>query len=274
MKRWLDNLGAIIALAIAMIGAAYLMIPLILAVSMSFDARDYLGPFPPTEFSLKWYRAFFASADLINGFYNSVVLAFSATAVSTVTGVAAATALHRFEYLGKNFLLSLFLSPLMVPAVVIGFGLLVFFSQVGVLDSFIRLLCGHVVITLPYIVRATLAGLTGIPPTLREAALSLGANERQAFWDITFPLAKTGIFAGCVMALALSFDDVAVSLFLYDFEMQTLPIALLSQMRASFDLTVAVSAVLLTAISLVLIILLDRLVGLDHVVGRGIYNKA
>jgi ABC-type spermidine/putrescine transport system permease subunit I len=119
---------------------------------------------------------------------------------------------------------------------------------------------------------ATLAGLTGIRPSLREAAMTLGASERQVFWDITFPLAKTGIVAGCVFAFASSLDDVAVSVFLYDPDSYTLPIALISYMRANFDLSVASAAVFLAAITFVLVLVLDRAVGLDKIMGQGIYR--
>ena len=116
--------------------------------------------------------------------------------------------------------------------------------MVGLYDGFSRLLGGHVIVTIPYTIRATLASLVGIRRTMIEAALSLGANERQVFWNITFPLAKTGIVAGAVFAFALSLDDVAVSLFLADPKTYTLPVALISMMRANFDLTIAAASVI------------------------------
>ena len=106
--------------------------------------------------------------------------------------------LDRCEFPGKAALEALFLSPLVVPAVVIGFALLLFFALLGVFDGFTRLLAGHIIITFPCTVRTTLAGLLGIRRTLTEAAMSLGANERRAFRDITFPLARTGMIAGAV----------------------------------------------------------------------------
>ena len=163
-------------------------------------------------------------------------------------------------------------SSLVVPGVVVGFALLLFFSFVGIFDGFTRLLGGHIIITVPYTIRTTLAGLVGIRPSLTEAALSLGATERKAFWDITFPLAKTGIVAGAVFAFAFSMDDVAVSMFLTDPTTYTLPVALISMMRANFDLSIAAAALLLISFTLVLILVLDRLVGLDKLIGQGIYR--
>jgi putative spermidine/putrescine transport system permease protein len=157
--------------------------------------------------------------------------------------------------------------------VVVVFGLLMFMTQIlGIADGFLRILAGHVIITIPYMMRATLASLTGIKSTLPEAALILGANERQAFWDVTFPLARTGIITGCIFTFAVSLDDVAVSLFLYDAHTVTLPVALITYMRASFDLSVAAVAVFLSAVTVLLIVVLDRLVGLDRIVGQGVYR--
>ncbi len=273
MKRRLDDIGLVLVVAISLMTLAYMVVPLIVALAMSFDARTYLGRFPPTDFSLQWYRDFFYSEYFLGGLKTSLILATLATIVSASAGIAAAMAFSQYEFKGKDVVSSLFLSPLMVPAVVVGFGLLMFFALMGIFDGFTRLLAGHVIITMPYTIRATLAGLTGIRPSLREAALTLGANERQAFWDITFPLAKTGIIAGCVFAFATSLDDVAVSLFLYDPDSYTLPIALISYMRASFDFTIAAAAVFLMGITLVLIVVLDKVVGLDKIIGQGIYRS-
>ena len=200
------------------------------------------------------------------------MLAVTATCVSTAIGTVTAFVIDRYEFRGKEVMTAFFLSPLVVPGVVVGFALLLFLSFVGVFEGFARLLAGHVIITIPYTIRTTLAGLVGIPPSLSEAALSLGATERQAFWDITFPLAKTGIVAGAVFAFAFSMDDVAVSMFLTDPTTYTLPVALISMMRANFDLSIAAAALLLIGVTLALILVLDRVVGLDKVIGQGIYR--
>ena len=106
-----------------------------------------------------------------------------------------------------------------------------------------------------------------------SAALVLGANERQAFWNITVPLIRTGIVTGAVFAFAISMDDVAVSMFLTDPTTYTLPVALVANMRASFDLTIAAAAVLLTGITTILILILERMVGLDRILGQGLFRS-
>jgi putative spermidine/putrescine transport system permease protein len=110
----------------------------------------------------------------------------------------------------------------------------------------------------------------GIRKNLTEAAMSLGANERRAFWDITFPLARTGMVAGIVFAFAFSMDDVAVSMFLTSPETYTLPVAMVSMMRTQFDLTIAAGAVVLMLITIAVIVVLDWIYGLDRLIGQGI----
>ncbi len=128
-------------------------------------------------------------------------------------------------------------------------------------------------ITLPYVVRTVLASLAGRDRRLTEAALVLGATERQAFWTITLPLIRSGMVTGAVFAFAVSLDDVAVSMFLTDPSTYTLPVALVSSMRASFDLSIAAAAVLLMAVTAFLIIVLERFVGFDRLLGQGLFRS-
>jgi putative spermidine/putrescine transport system permease protein len=273
MKRILDDIGFVLLLGLMAVTALYITVPMLVSLAMSFDARDYLGPLPPTTFSLHWYVQFFTNEYFVRSLITSLQIAALTTLITALVGGAAAVALSRPGVPFRHGMTAFFLSPLMVPGVVVGLGLLMFMTQIfGIADGFFRILAGHVIITIPYMIRATLASLAGIKSTLQEAALVLGANERQAFWDVTFPLAKTGIITGCIFTFAVSLDDVAVALFLYDPHTVTLPVALITYMRASFDLSVAAVAVFLAAVTVLLIIVLDGLVGLDRIVGQGVYR--
>ena len=273
IHRHIDNFGAWAILFAILITVVFLFAPIIVSILMSFDARSYLGRFPPTEFSFQWYARFFSDTYYLTGLRTSLVIAVIAATVSTCAGVCAAIVLDRYDFPGKQALETVFLSPLVIPAVVIGFALLLFFALIGVFQGYPRLLAGHIIITFPYTVRTTLAGLTGIRRTLTEAAMTLGANERQAFWDVTFPLARTGMVAGAVFAFAFSMDDVAVSLFLTSPTTYTLPVAMVSMMRTNFDLTIAAASVVLMLFTIGLIFVLDWIVGLERLIGGGIYRS-
>ncbi len=271
--RIADDLLTGATLVVVVLVFLFLLVPLAVTAIMAFDARSYLGPLPPPGFSLRWFRRFFSDPYFLHGLRTTFAVTLLAVAVATAVGVATALFLDRHRFPGSQLLAAFFVSPLVVPPVVIGFALLLFLAQLGLIEGFARLVCGHVILTLPYTIRATLAGLVGIDRNLTEAALSLGANEQQAFWEITLPLARTGIIAGAIFGVAVSMDDVAVSMFLTDPTTYTLPVALVSSMRAHFDLTLAAASIVLVGFTIVLILALDRLVGLDRVIGRGIYKS-
>jgi putative spermidine/putrescine transport system permease protein len=160
-----------------------------------------------------------------------------------------------------------FLSPKFVPTVVVGFSLLVFTAQLGLFDPFTRLVMGHTIITLPFTLRAVLASLVDLKRSHLEAAVSLGASEARALWDVAVPAARSGIVAGAAMAFVLSFDEVAVSLFLSDAFTQTLPITLVAEMRANLNLTVAAVSTVFLAATLLLLVVLDRTLGIERLAG-------
>jgi putative spermidine/putrescine transport system permease protein len=273
MKRLTDNILGLLVICVAVATVTFLVVPLVMATAMSFDSREFLGRFPPPGLSVQWYVGFFSDAYYLHGLQVSFVLAIIATVLSTGIGVAAAFVLDRYTFPGKEALSAFFLSPLIVPHVVIGFSLLLFFSIIGVFDGLYRLIGGHVIITVPYVIRTTLASLVGIQKTLTEAAMSLGATESRAFWKVTVPLSKTGIAAGAVFAFAFSMDDVSVSLFLTDPRSYTLPVAMVNMMRSQFDLRIAAAAVCLIVLTIAVIWVLDRIAGLDKVIGQGVYRS-
>ncbi|WP_246504262.1 ABC transporter permease [Bradyrhizobium agreste] len=258
--------------AIIGLTAVFLLLPVIITVVMSVDSRDYLGSFPPPSISMHWFDRFFHNAYLWPAFHTSLLLAIATTAVATAIGTLAALGISRMSPHLRDPITTAFLAPLMLPGITIGFALVMVLSAVDVLPTFYKLLAGHLIVAVPYTIRMTLIGLSGISRTLREAALILGANERQAFFTITLPLAKNSIAAGAIFAFAFSMDDLTISLFLSDFNTYPLPVALVSLMRSSFDLTLAAAAVFLMGLTIVILIMLDRVLGLDRVIGHGIYR--
>jgi putative spermidine/putrescine transport system permease protein len=275
MMRWriAEDYAAVVIFRLLLAAIIlFLIVPIGVAVILSFDDREFIGAFPPTRFSLRWYRAFLQNPNYLDGLVVSLKLGLAATMISIVAGAGAAIALAESQWRGRDVVETLFLSPKFVPTVVIGFSILGFASAIHVFDAFTRLVMGHVVITIPFTVRATLASLVGIPRSLGEAAVSLGATPWRAFVDITLPLARTGIIAGGLMAFVLSFDEVAVSLFLTDAFTQTLPIALVAEMRANLNLTVAAISTVLATLSVIIVLILDCAAGLDNVIGRGMYR--
>ena len=273
MKRLGDALGIGLYGGLLAVAAVFLLVPILVAIVLSFDARSFIGPFPPKEFSLRWYEEFLTDGYYHAGLRTSLIVSGIATLVSTVLGTLAAIALDRGRFAGRGAIQAAFLSPLVIPTVVTGFGVLIFASRMGIVDGMPRLIMGHILITFPYVLRTVLAVLSGIPRSYTEAALSLGARPWAATLAITLPLARSGIVAGAIFAFVMSFDEVAVSLFLSDAFTYTLPVALLAQMRANLNLTVAAVSVIFLVATVLLILALDRLAGIDTLTGRGSHAR-
>ena len=209
----------------------FLLAPLVVIVIASFTPTALIT-FPPQGFSLKWYANIFGSSThFMDGLVNSLKIGILATAADILLGVTAALSVCRYSFKGKDALLSIFI--------------------------------GHLIIILPYIVRNTVSVLHVFNWTLEDAATSMGATPIQVFFKITIPLARPGIMAGALLAFLYSFDEVALSSLLSTPRFITLPIRIMNYMELTFDPTLAAISTLLILASLVLIVLMEKFVGLD-----------
>jgi len=184
-------------------------------------------------FSFKWYIKLAQNKAILLAFKNSMVLGSLTAVLVTAIGIPAAMAFIRFEFPGKNTLNTLLLTPIMIPEVVLGVALLLFIRWLQQPKSFLLLLIGHVVITLPYVLLVVQARLVGIKREYEEAALSLGANPLQTFKEITLPLLAPAILAGMLFSFTISFDDVTATLFWATASMQTVPVKIFGMLRNS-----------------------------------------
>lgn len=248
---------------VAVLVMLFLIAPLVVIVIASFTPTAVVV-FPPKGFSLKWYENIFSSSThFMEGLANSLKIGLLATALDILLGVTAALSVCRHDFKGKNVLLNYFTSPMYVPSVAFAFVLLQVYSQIGGIPGAVRIFIGHFIIILPYIVRNTVSVLHVFNWTLEDAATSLGANPVQVFFKITIPVAKPGIVAGALLAFLYSFDEVALSSLLSTPKFITLPIRIMNYMELTFDPTLAAISTFLIAGSLVLILLMDKFVGLD-----------
>ena len=171
--------------------------------------------------------------------------------MAAALGVPAALYLSRARGTAAQLTMTLLLSPLAMPLVVLGFALLFYLSALGLGVSFLALLIAHSVVSLPYIVRTVAAQYRGLPPSREEAALVLGASRWQVFRHITLPLIRPGIFAGCLLSVLISIDNLPVSYFFGSARTNTLPVVMLSYLQNQFDPSIAA----VSTIQLVLAIL-------------------
>jgi putative spermidine/putrescine transport system permease protein len=244
----------------------FLLAPVFVVVLVSFTPHTYLKV-PLSAFSLRWYRAILDHPEFISGFFNSLYLAITVSIISALLGTLGSFAIARYRFAGREFLNALLLSPLMVPMVVIGVGALQILSIFHVAGTFLGMVLAHVVITVPYMVRTMLASFAGFDHNLELAAMNLGANWVQTFQRITLPLVSPGLLAGTIFSFIVSFDDLTVALFVTGPKMVTLPIRIYAHIEYYTDPLVAAIASSIVGITIIVIMTIEKLVGLNKVLG-------
>lgn len=262
----MNRLIALVSRLLTVLIYIFLLAPLVFVVVVSFNG----GPapsFPPTDLSWVWYGEALRSENFMNGLATSLWLALAATLLTTPIGVAAAFGITRGRWRGRAIVEALFLSPLIVPGIVIGIVVLVAMAALGIGSAPLRLLLGHALIVLPYTLRTVLASMARMDPTLEEAGMVLGASRWQVLRYITLPQLKGAIVAGAILSFILSFDDVSVSLFLGSAQQTTLPIAIMSYMQYNFDPSIAAISAMLIVATLAMALLVERLFGLKKILG-------
>lgn len=249
----------------------FVVSPLLVIIPTSFTSVKYLS-FPPVGFSFRWYLKILDRREFIDAFLFSLQLAALSALLSTLIGTLAGLALHKYKFPGKGWINGLLLSPLTVPALIIGIAALVFFTRIGLAGTFLGLLLAHILISIPYVVRLVLTGLSSFDYTLERAAYILGAKPANVFWDITLPILKPAIMSGMIFAFLTSFDNVTISLFLISPSTTTLPMAIFSYMQETLDPLVASISSVVILLSLVFILILERVYGLDRMFGSNSHS--
>jgi len=263
MNRLRDMMRYLALVGFGWLALAYLALPLIVIIAVSFTTTEFLR-FPPSGFTLKWYSRFLSDPSYLESIWISARLAVAATGIALGLGVPAALVLARTNFAGQRLLANLFLSPLILPGIIIGVAILQYASMLGFARSFAALLAGHVVIVIPYIMRTTLASLSGFNRSLEEAALDLGANNAQAFFLVTLPVIKPGVIAGALFALIISWINVEVSIFNSTSEMLPIPVKLFNYIQYSVDPMIAAVSAATIYFAIAAVVVLDLTVGIDR----------
>ncbi|OCX96958.1 MAG: polyamine ABC transporter permease [Pseudomonas sp. K35] len=238
----------------------FLIVPVLVIVPLSFNSGSFLV-YPLQGFSLRWYEALFTSADWMRSLKNSMLVAPAATFLAVVLGTLAAVGLTRAEFRGKALLMTVLISPMVVPVVIIGVASYLFFAPLGMGNSYLSLILVHAVLGVPFVIITVSATLQGFNYNLVRAAASLGASPLTAFFRVTLPLIAPGVISGALFAFATSFDEVVVTLFLAGPEQITLPRQMFSGIRENLSPTIAAAATLLIGFSIALLLTLEWLRG-------------
>jgi putative spermidine/putrescine transport system permease protein len=240
----------------------FLPAPIVIVAISSFSRTGYLQ-FPPQQFSVRWYQEFLSSEAWLKPLAISFALALVVAIVTTVFSFLAAFAVTRIRFRGKPAFDTLMLSPLLFPHAAIGVTLLGLLAAVGWVGHYSGILLAHIILCIPFAYRPALNSMRKLDLSVEEAAMSLGARPGYVFRTVTLPLLRSGLVTALLFSFIISFDEVTVSIFLVGPEATTLPTKIFAHIQESASPVVAAISTFLVAITIGLIVLLQRLIGLD-----------
>jgi spermidine/putrescine transport system permease protein len=212
----------------------FMFAPILIVVILAFNSAQF-GGFPIEGFSFRWFEELYNNAAIVRAFRTSLVLGLLTAVVATTMGVLASLAIVRYEFPGKTWINTLLVAPVLIPETVLAVGLLLFMRWLSQPRSFLVLLLGHVLVSLPYVVLVVQARLYGVKGVYEEAALSLGANRFQTFMAVTLPLLMPAVFAGLLFSFTISFDNITATIFWRPPGMETVPTQIFGMLRTSIS---------------------------------------
>lgn len=244
---------------IAVIVFGFVYVPLAVVLINSFNAGETLS-WPPSGFSVQWWQRAIDNEGVRNAIVTSVILGIIATAIALVLGTLASLALSRFRFFGQDAVSLLIILPIALPGIVTGIALNnVFTSYLGGL-TFLTLILGHATFTIVVVYNNALARLRRMGVNLEDASRDLGAGPWTTFRLVTFPLMRSALIAGGVLAFGLSFDEIIVTTFTAGPGITTLPIWIYQNLfRPNQAPIVNVVAAALVLISIVPIYIAQKL---------------
>ncbi len=248
-------------IAFAVLTFAFLLGPLVVILGAAVSDTPFLT-FPPQGLTLGWFQNIFEISAFTRTMGTSFMLAVAGTTLSMLIGIPAAYAMARYRVVLPAFLSNVFVLPILIPEIVLGFSLMRSLASGLGTPIIATLLIGHALLVLPYCVRVVGASLNNFDFSIEEAAVSLGCPRWRAFLTVVLPNIRAGIIAGFILAFITSLNDVSISIFLTGPGVSTLPIQLLAHMEQFFDPTIAAVSVLLMGVTVAVMAVVERTLGL------------
>ena len=253
MKSWRRDPVTIALWAFLALVGVYMLAPLLFVIVDSFNPSTY-GEFPLPGATLSWYANAARVPEFRAGLTNSLVIGLGATGLALVLGTLAAYGLARYRFRNRELFRSFFLLPIIVPAIVFGAAVFLFYIRIGLYGTRTGMVLGHALLGLPFVMSIVTASLQTLGREYEEAAMDLGANPIVTFFRVTVPSIRPGLIVGGLFAFVTSWDQVEVSLFLTRPRNNTLPIAMFNYEQNYQDPTLAAVSAILIAFAVVLVV--------------------
>ena len=263
----------------------FLILPILIVLPLSFNVEPYFSftpgmlTFDPEAFSLRWYKDIFLNGmqapdapfdwawlsdtwnngQWMRAIRNSFFIGICATLLSTALGTVAAIGLSRSEMPHRRLIMSILISPMIVPLVITAAGMFFFYSKVHLSQTYLGVIMAHAVLGTPFVIITVTATLVGFDKSLVRASNSLGAGPIETFFKIQMPLIIPGVISGGLFAFITSFDEVVAVLFLASPEQRTIPRQMWSGIREQISPTILAVATLLVLLSIILLTVIELL---------------
>ena len=247
--RW-DRVGDTLLRAYVVMAYAFLFAPIVVTIITSFNA-DRFVTLPWRGFTWRWYDAVVANRDFLIPLRNSVLVASAVGLTSVVLGFFGAYGLTRTSGRWQDLYVLGLISPLAVPWVLLGLGLLVFFSRIGIPKSLFTVWISHTIFAAPLAMLTIRGRLLTMRRSYEEAAWDLGAGRLRAVWEVVLPLCAPGLVGAFLLTFTLSFDEFILAWFVSGFDL-TLPVKIWGMMRSGINPTISAIGTIVFCLSITL----------------------
>lgn len=243
----------------------FLVFPILVIIPLSFNAEPFFSftsgmlNLDANAYSTKWYQEFFTNYKWQLAIQNSFYFAIISSLLATILGTLTALGLNSKHIPYRSLIMSIAISPMIVPLIIIASGMYFFYSVINIVGSDMAIIAAHTVLGVPFVVITVSATLTNFDSILLKASANLGANHINSFFRITLPIIKPGVISGALFAFITSFDEIVVVLFMATVEQKTIPKQMFSGLREEISPTILAAACLLLLMSIILLFIIEYL---------------
>jgi putative spermidine/putrescine transport system permease protein len=248
-----DRLGGLryVLGGISLVAGIFLLFPVMMIVALSFGSSQWLQ-FPPPGWTLQWYEELFDDPAWLDAFLTSFKIALIVTVLSVIIGLMASFGLTRGTFRGREVLRALFLTPMILPVVVLAVALYAFFLRLQLNGTLIGFVIAHLIIALPFAIISITNSLERFDKSIEDAAVLCGASPLEAKLRVTLPGIRLGIIGAAIFSFLASWDEVVIAIFMASPDRQTLPVMIWSTLRQDLSPVIAAVSTLLVGFTAIL----------------------
>ena len=233
--------------------ALFLLLPILFIVALSFGSSRWLI-FPPPGWTLKWYGELFADPRWLGAALTSAKIGVIVMVLSVALGLLASLALVRGKFRGRAVLRAFFLTPMVLPVVIVAVALYAAFLRLGINGTLPGFVIAHLIVALPFAIITITGALETFDPAIEDAAILCGASPWEARLRVTLPGIRHGLFSAAIFSFLISWDEVVLAIFMASPSLQTLPVKVWTTLRQDLTPVIAAASTLLVALTVILMI--------------------